>query len=78
IIKPMQAKQRIVSHTENNERILDFIKQRNENFKDSFTKMIDSCLERNRKAIILDKVIVNVDSPSQYLALVPDDIKAHT
>ncbi|CAI2183879.1 10861_t:CDS:1, partial [Funneliformis geosporum] len=40
--------------------------------------MIDSCLERNRKAIILDKVIVNADTPSQYLALVPDDIKAYT
>jgi hypothetical protein len=57
IIKPMQAKQRIVSRTENNERILEFVKQRNENFKDSPTKMIDSCLERNRKAIILDKVM---------------------
>ncbi|CAI2200684.1 4202_t:CDS:1, partial [Funneliformis geosporum] len=69
IIKPMQAKQRIVFRTENNERILDFIKQRNENFKDSSTKMIDSYLERNRKAIILDKVMINADSLSQYLAL---------
>ncbi|CAI2189151.1 6722_t:CDS:1, partial [Funneliformis geosporum] len=37
-----------------------------------------SCLERNRKAIILDKVMIDTDTPSQYLALVPDDIKVHT
>ncbi|CAI2174004.1 5929_t:CDS:2, partial [Funneliformis geosporum] len=40
--------------------------------------MIDSCLERNRKTIILDKVMVNADTPSQHLALVSEDIKAHT
>ncbi|CAI2173625.1 4560_t:CDS:2 [Funneliformis geosporum] len=39
--------------------------------------MIDSCLERNRKAIILDKVMVNADTTSQYLAVVPEDIKAY-
>ncbi|CAI2185629.1 15634_t:CDS:1, partial [Funneliformis geosporum] len=74
----MQLKQCIVSQTENNERILEFIKQRNENFKDSPTKMIDSCLERNRKNIILDKVMVNANTLSQYLTLVPEDIKALT
>src|SRR5215216_766089 len=72
IIKPLQAKQRIVSRTKNNERILEFIKQRNKNFKNSPTKMIDSCLERNKKAIILDKVMINADTSSQYLALTPD------
>ncbi|CAI2179579.1 15144_t:CDS:2 [Funneliformis geosporum] len=74
----MQAKQHIVFQTKNNERILEFIKQRNKNFKDFPTKMIDFCLERNRKAIILDKVMVNADTLLQYLTVVSDDIKAHT
>ena len=78
IIKPMQAKQQIISRTENNERILEFIKQRNENFKNSPTKMIDSCLERNRKAIVLDRIMIHADTPNQHLELVPDEIKKQT
>src|SRR5215216_6051113 len=78
IIKPMQAKQQIISRTENNERILEFIKQRNENFHNSPTKMIDSCLERNRKAIVLDRIMIHADTPNQHLELVPDAIKRQT
>ena len=74
----MQAKQQIISRTENNERILEFIKLRNENFKNSPTKMIDSCLERNRKAIVLDRIMVQADTPNQHLELVPDEIKRQT
>jgi hypothetical protein len=78
IIKPIQAKQKIISRSENNERILKFLKQRNDNFKDAPTKMIDSCLERNRKAVVIDRLLINKDSNDQYLELSPENIKKHT
>ena len=78
IIKPIQAKQKIISRTENNERILRFLKQRNDNFKDALTKMIDSCLERNRKAVVIDRLLINRNSANQYLELSPDHIKQQT
>ncbi|CAI2198936.1 11745_t:CDS:1, partial [Funneliformis geosporum] len=74
----MQAKQQIISRTENNEQISEFIKKRNDNFKNSSTKMIDSCLERNRKAIILDRIMIHADTPKQHLELIPDEIKKQT
>jgi hypothetical protein len=40
--------------------------------------MIDSYLERDRKAIIIDRLLINKDSPDQYLELSPENIKKHT
>ena len=59
IIKLLQVKQLLISKHENNDQILKFIQQRVDNFKDASTKMIDSCLERNRKAIVLDHLLIN-------------------
>ncbi|CAI2199565.1 17441_t:CDS:1, partial [Funneliformis geosporum] len=71
-------KQQIISKSENNERISEFIKKRNDNFKNSHTKMIDSYLERNRKAIILDRIMIHADMSEQHLELIPDEIKKQT
>ena len=40
--------------------------------------MIDSFLKRNRKTIVLDRILVNHNTPDQHLALDPDAIKIHT
>ena len=78
ILKLLYAKQLIVSQKENNERIHQFIQRRVDNFKDAPTKMIDSFLERNRKTIVLDRILVNHNTPDQHLALDPAAIKHHT
>src|SRR3954447_17368268 len=40
--------------------------------------MIDSFLERNRKTIVLDRILVDHNTPNQHLALDPEAIKFHT
>jgi len=78
IIKPFECKLKIFSKNENNKRIKEFVLQRATNYTDAPAKMIDSCLERTRKTIVLDRVLINTNTNDPYLELDPDKIKSAT
>jgi len=78
IIKPLESKLNTISKQESNDRIKDFILKRVDNYKDAPSKMIDSCLERTRNTIVLDRVLVNEPNKEPYLELDPDKIKKAT
>ena len=78
IIKPLECKLKIVSKKENNERIKEFITKRMDNFKDAPSKMIDSCLERSRQTIVLDRLLINEPNNDPFLELDPCRIKEAT
>ena len=77
-IKPLECKLKIIFKQENNDRIKAFISQRVDNVKDAPSKMIDSCLERSRKTIILDRILINKPNSDPYLELDPKKLKKAT
>src|SRR5215216_4293623 len=78
IIKPFECKLKIFSKNENNKRIKEFVLQRVTNYTDAPAKMIDSYLERTRKTIVLDRVLIDTNTNDPYLELDPDKVKSAT
>ncbi|CAI2201487.1 11109_t:CDS:1, partial [Funneliformis geosporum] len=48
------------------------------NFTDNLSAMIDSCLERRKTSIILDRVLVKDEQNQPYLELDPSNVLLHT
>src|SRR5215216_1758466 len=78
IIKPFESKLKIFSRNESNKRIKEFILQRATNYTDAPAKMIDSCLDRTRKTIVLNRVLIDTNTNDPYLELDPDKVKSAT
>ena len=79
IIKSLECKLNIVFKNESNDRIKAFIQRRVSNFSDAPSKMIDSCLERTHKTIVLDRLLIKDNiNDDPYLELDPDKIKIAT
>jgi hypothetical protein len=74
----LRIKIRLTDKIENDQRIKSFIQKRIDNFRDNPSAMINSCLERRKKTIILDHVLIKKDGQTDYLELDPTKVMEET